>query len=200
MSWIGQLFCAGVFNMVRSPNGTSGMGPLTDRDLNEPSCVEVGQFARASFCRETRCWLMCDEPKQYEHLMNHVSTPTETCYSLRWQGPDEFGTSGRGRGVACRLSSHIGARQCRSFFVTANQGPIVYRWQAAGRPPLPGKLTPMPGLPKKPSGVAFSILARNAPKRIQMYEIKNKMKSTIRKRTKRKSMIRITTRSAPSYS
>jgi hypothetical protein len=98
---------------------------ITSRDMNEPFCVEVGEFTRQHL--PANAVLFFEERKGYEHLTT-MFYADRTCYALVRTSPDELPQRVLEAGgipyvIAYRRLSLAPIHVC------ANQGPTVYRWQ-----------------------------------------------------------------------
>jgi hypothetical protein len=122
--WTAQLFCACALAWL-AVQTVQAMWDVTNRDRNDPACVEVGEFARAQL--PDHAVLFCDEPKQYEHLMI-MFYADRTCYPLRGQVPNELAAQVETAGG----ESYLVTRRRLPLpiaYACSNRGPIIYRWQ-----------------------------------------------------------------------
>jgi 4-amino-4-deoxy-L-arabinose transferase-like glycosyltransferase/DNA-directed RNA polymerase subunit RPC12/RpoP len=103
---------------------------VTDRDVDDPSCEEVGEFARRSL--PDNAVLLCEERRGDEHLTT-MFYADRTCYALGRTDPDEMARRVLQAGGVPYVVSR---RQLplAPVHVSDGPGPTVYLWQ----PPPPG--------------------------------------------------------------
>jgi 4-amino-4-deoxy-L-arabinose transferase len=124
------VYCAGVLAW-RGIDTVSAAWRVTDRDVNDPACVDVGEFARRHL--PDNAVLLCEERRGDEHLVT-MFYADRTCYALEPRGPDAMAHQILLAGGAPYVVSR---RNLPLVPVHAGdgQGPTVYLWQ----PPQVGR-------------------------------------------------------------
>ncbi len=99
---------------------------VTNRDINEPFCVEIGEFARGNL--PDNAVLLCEERKGYEHL-TMMFYADRTCYALSSRGYDEMAAQIVAAGGIPYVVTHRKMKLPMIIYESRNRGPTIYRWQ-----------------------------------------------------------------------
>jgi hypothetical protein len=121
---VAQVLCLGVLIWLGIQTVAAGCR-VTNANVNDPSSVEVGQFARAHL--PANAVLICEERKGYEHL-TIMFYADRTCYALDRAGLDEMAQQITQAGGIPYVVARRNLPLPR-VHVSDRQGPTVYRWQ-----------------------------------------------------------------------
>jgi 4-amino-4-deoxy-L-arabinose transferase len=121
---VSVLFCVAVLIWLASQTVIASWA-VTSRDINEPFCVEVGEFAREHL--PAIAVLFYEEHKGFEHLTT-MFYADRTCYAMNARRLDEMAA----RVVAANGIPYAVTHRRMNLpviYESRRHGPTIYRWQ-----------------------------------------------------------------------